>query len=55
MIKKGDSKKTIDRKLKRLPKDKGFDSFKYLGKVKVNEDGLAIQKKLRNGWKKRVG
>lgn len=55
VIKKSDSKKTIERKLRRLPKEKGFDSYKYLGRVKINEDGLEIQKRLRNGWKKRIG
>ena len=53
-IKKGDSKKTIERKLKSLPKKKGFDSYKYLGKVKVEGDGLTIQREMRNGWRERL-
>lgn len=51
-IKKSDSKKTIERKLRGL-RSKGFQAHKYLGKVKIEGDGLAIQKQLRDGWKKR--
>lgn len=53
-IEKGDSKKKIEKKLNGLTLGKGFDALKYLGKVKVNEDGLLIQRRLRDGWKKRV-
>jgi hypothetical protein len=51
-INKSDSKKAIEKKLKGLP-NKGFQAYKYLGKVKIDGDGLAIQKQLRDGWKKR--
>lgn len=54
-INKGDSKKVIEKKLKRLPKKKGFDAFKYLGTLKVEQDAMVIQKNLRDGWKKRTG
>ena len=53
-IEKGDSKKQIEKKLKGLSGQKGFDAFKYLGQVKVNEDGLSIQRRLRDGWRKRI-
>jgi hypothetical protein len=53
-IKKGDSKKTIARKLKSIPEKKGFQALKYLGTVNVEEDALAIQKELRDGWKERL-
>jgi hypothetical protein len=52
-IKKSDSKKVIEKKLRNL-QPKGFDPYKYLGKVKVDEDALVIQKRLRNGWTKRI-
>ncbi len=51
-INKSDSKKIIEKKLKVLP-NRGFQAYKYLGKVKIEGDGLAIQKQLRDGWKKR--
>jgi hypothetical protein len=41
-INKSDSKKTIERKLKVLP-NKGFQAYKYLGKVKIEGDGLAFK------------
>ncbi len=53
-IKRSDSKKIIARKLKDLPEKKGFEAFKYHGKIKVEGDGLEIQKQLRNGWKERL-
>ncbi len=31
-------------------KTKGVDTSKYCGTVKFNEDGLAIQKRMRNEW-----
>lgn len=29
---------------------KGMDAYKYCGTVKFKEDGLALQKRLRNEW-----
>ncbi|NOS90413.1 MAG: hypothetical protein HOP30_00680 [Cyclobacteriaceae bacterium] len=43
-----------ERKLKSLPEAEGFQAFKFLGKVKVDGDGLSIQKQMRNGWKERI-
>lgn len=51
-IKRSDSKKTIARKLKDLPEKKGFEAFKYHGKIRVEGDRLEIQKQMRDGWKK---
>lgn len=51
-INKSDSKKITEKKLKVLP-NRGFQAYKYLGKVKIEGDVLAIQKQLRDGWKKR--
>jgi hypothetical protein len=31
-------------------KPAGVDTFKYCGTIKLKEDPLAIQKKLRNEW-----
>ena len=53
-INKGDSKKAIVKKLKNLPEQRGFKAYKFLGKVKIDEDALVIQKQLRDGWKKRI-
>jgi hypothetical protein len=48
-IKKGSSKKTIQKKLSRA-KGKGFPAHKFTGKIKTKIDAVAIQKKLRNEW-----
>jgi hypothetical protein len=52
-IKKGDSKKTIERKLSKLSKKKGFPAHKFLGKIKVDGDPLEIQRKMRDEWEER--
>ena len=44
------SKKDIATALKKLRKRAGFDAKKYLGIIKLNEDPLAIQKRMRNAW-----
>jgi len=37
---------------KRVPtKKKGVDVKSFAGKLKLDEDPLAIQKKMRDGWK----
>jgi len=53
IIKKSDSKRTIERKIKSvkpLKPGKVFDSYKHLGKLKIKEDPNEIQKKLRDEW-----
>jgi hypothetical protein len=56
VIKKGDSKATIERKLKKFTKrEKGFPAFKFLGKVKFEGDPVEIQRKMRNEWEERSG
>jgi hypothetical protein len=50
IIKKGSSKKDISAALKKLRKRAGFDAKKYLGIIKLKEDPLAIQKRMRNAW-----
>ena len=54
IIKKGASKEEINTLFERLLKgfkvNKGFDAYKFCGTVKFKEDGLKIQKKLRDEW-----
>jgi hypothetical protein len=47
--KKKESHITRIRKIKNS-KQEGVDTLKYCGTVKLKEDPLAIQKKLRNEW-----
>ena len=53
-IKKGASKEEIDTLFEKITKvfftKKGFDAHKFCGTVKFNEDGLKIQKRLRDEW-----
>ena len=54
IIKKGASKEEIQALFDRLVNEstikKGFDAYKFCGKVKFKEDGLKIQKRLRDEW-----
>jgi hypothetical protein len=50
VIKKGESKKSIQSKLRKLKSGKGFPASKFTGKVKIKEDAVAIQRKLRDEW-----
>jgi hypothetical protein len=53
VLKKGASKKEMERinkKLRLLPSRKKLDSKKYCGVIKLHEDPLVIQKRLRNEW-----
>jgi hypothetical protein len=51
VIKKGESKKSIQNKLKKLTKGKkGFPASKFTGKVKIHGDPVAIQRRLRDEW-----
>ncbi len=53
-IKEGESKTSIDRKLKKLyAGKKGFQAYKYLGKIKIDEEPMEIQKRLRDEWSER--
>uniref|UniRef100_UPI0040496825 hypothetical protein n=1 Tax=Gelidibacter sp. TaxID=2018083 RepID=UPI0040496825 len=52
-IKKGATKKSILSLLEKLhttTKSKGVDTHKFCGTIRLNKDGLAIQKSLRNEW-----
>lgn len=50
VIKKGASKKSIQKSLRKLKKSKGFNPAKHSGVLKLDEDPLEIQKRLRNEW-----
>jgi hypothetical protein len=53
ILKKGASKKEmeqINRKLSRMSSRKKLDAKKYCGVIKLKEDPLLIQKRLRNEW-----
>ena len=53
ILKRGATKKNIKRILDELRKDlkpKGVDVYKYLGKIRLKQDALIIQKELRDEW-----
>lgn len=51
-IKQGTSKKVIAERFKKLYNRgrKGFDASKFCGVLKLEEDALSIQKRLRDEW-----
>ena len=51
VLKKGTSKKSIQKILQRIRIKNGLDAFKYCGIIKLKEDPLLIQKQMRNEWK----
>ncbi|MDX2002415.1 MAG: hypothetical protein SFW35_08280 [Chitinophagales bacterium] len=50
VIKKGSDVRTIRKALTKLKPGKGFDAKKYCGLLKLREDPLSIQKRLRDEW-----
>ncbi len=53
VLKKGASKKEIEqinKKLRQMPSRKKLDARKYCGVIKLKEDPLVIQKRLRDEW-----
>ncbi len=50
ILKKGASKKEIQSIEKKLTLRKKVDLKSYSGKIKLKEDSLTIQKRLRNEW-----
>ncbi len=53
ILKKGATKKNITKLLEKLMKEfkpSGIDVYEYLGKIKLKDDPIAIQKELRNEW-----
>ncbi len=52
IIKKGYSLSKIRKALRNTEKSKKlFDASKYCGVIKIKEDALKVQKKLRDEWK----
>jgi hypothetical protein len=52
-LKRGDTKKSLQELLNNLLNEvsnKGVDTLKYCGKIKIKKDALQIQNKLRNEW-----
>lgn len=50
VLKKGASKKEMDGIAAKLQVQKGVNTKKYCGVIKLKEDPLAIQKKMRDEW-----
>jgi hypothetical protein len=50
VIKKGSPRQKILKLLKSLKITNGLDAYKYCGVIRIKEDALAIQQKLRNEW-----
>jgi hypothetical protein len=53
ILKKGASKKsfqTIMESISTVSKSKGVEVYKYVGKIRLKEDALSIQKQLRDEW-----
>lgn len=53
ILKSGDTKKNLKELLDTLLKEvsnKGVNTLKYCGKIKIKQDALQIQNKLRNEW-----
>lgn len=50
VIKKGSNRKEIEKALSKLRSKKKFNAYKYCGTVKLDQDPLEIQKKMRNEW-----
>lgn len=56
VIKKGESQESIQKKLNKLKgKGKKFPAHKFLGILKVDEDPVKIQRRLRDEWEDRIG
>ena len=53
VLKQGTTKENIRillKKISKKQKSKGIKAHKYCGRIKLKEDALEIQKKLRNEW-----
>ena len=51
VLKKGATKKEMQSITKKLQKPAGVNTKKYCGTIKLKEDPLTIQKKMRDEWK----
>ena len=50
VIKKSSGEKEASIQLEKALRTKGVDTHKYCGIIKLIEDPMAIQKKMRNEW-----
>ncbi len=53
IIRKDSSEKELKEAMQKLSerqKEKGVDTFKYCGIIRLKKDPLLIQKKMRNEW-----
>ncbi len=50
VLKKGTTKKEMDKISAKFQVAKGVDTKKYCGVIKLSEDPLEIQKKMRDEW-----
>lgn len=50
VLKKGATKKEMDSITEKLHVAKGVNTKKYCGTIKLHEDPLTIQKKMRDEW-----
>ena len=50
VIKKGASRKEIEKVLAKMVTKKGFDALKHSGVIKLEDSPIEIQKKLRDEW-----
>ena len=50
IVRKNTSKKKLEEIFSGFPTSKKLDAFQFLGKLKLEEDPVKIQKKLRNEW-----
>ena len=50
IIKNGSTRRRINQALKKLRVQKGLDAFKFCGSIRLSEDALSIQKKIRDAW-----
>ena len=51
ILKTDDKQEAVTKLISNLKIEKGLDAKKYCGKVKLAEDALRYQKKLREEWK----
>ena len=50
VIKKGTDTKQLAKQIKKALETKGVDTHKYCGVLKLNEDPVVIQKRMRDEW-----
>ena len=51
IIRKNTEKKKLDMLFSTMPAPKKLDAYQFAGKVKLTEDPVKIQRRLRDDWK----